>query len=199
MRPRSMRGGHRPTSLCLSFLVLAAVSWSAAGIAPEDPVNVPGGPASVRRLLRLDPERPPATFFREVHEVLLFEGESEAAWPEVERRRAVVEFAEDLLLWRREFGASAVFSGSSKEGERNARRALAWLGMKVEGAPGSWTTESRKDHESLSRRRFFDAIGIPIPVFLSRLRAGEQVVVAPRDERAPLPFGLAAWRQILRE
>jgi hypothetical protein len=194
-----MRGGHRSTVVRLSFLFLAAVSRSAAGIAAEDPVNVPGGPASVRHLLRLDFGRPPATFFRDVHEVLLFEGESQASWPEVEGRKAVVEFAEDLLLWRREFGASAVFSASSKEGEKNARRALTWLGMKVDGAPGSWTTESRSDHESLSRRRFFDAIGIPIPVFLSKLRAGEQVVVAPRDEPAPLPFGLPAWRQILRE
>ncbi|HEX9305324.1 MAG TPA: hypothetical protein VGA31_12805 [Thermoanaerobaculia bacterium] len=199
MRPRSMTGRRRSTSARFSFLFLAAVSRSAAAIAAEEPVNVPGGPASVRRLLRLDPGRPPATFLRDVHEVLLFEGEAQAGWPEVEGRRAVVEFSEDLVLWRREFGASAVFSASSKDGEKNIRRALAWLGMKVEGAPGSWTTESRNDRESLSRRRFFEAIGIPITVFLSRLRAGEEVVVAPRDEPAPLPFGLPAWRQILRE
>ncbi len=199
MRPRSMTGRRRSTSARFSFLFLAAVSRSAAAIAAEEPVNVPGGPASVRRLLRLDPGRPPATFLRDVHEVLLFEGEAQAGWPEVEGRRAVVEFSEDLVLWRREFGASAVFSASSKEGEKDARRALAWLGIKVEGAPGSWTVESRNDRESLSRRRFFDAIGTPIPVFLSRLRAGEQVVVAPRDEPALLPFGLPAWRQILRE
>jgi len=194
-----MTGRRRSTSARFSFLFLAAVSRSAAAIAAEEPVNVPGGPASVRRLLRLDPGRPPATFLRDVHEVLLFEGEAQAGWPEVEGRRAVVEFSEDLVLWRREFGASAVFSASSKEGEKDARRALAWLGIKVEGAPGSWTVESRNDRESLSRRRFFDAIGTPIPVFLSRLRAGEQVVVAPRDEPALLPFGLPAWRQILRE
>ena len=199
MRPRSMTGWRPSTTARFSFLFLAAISRSAAAIAVDDLVNVPGGPASVQRLLRLDSGRRPATFFRDVHEVLLFEGELQADWPEVEGRRAVVEFAEDLLLWRREFGASAAFSASPKEGEKDARRALAWLGMRVEGAPGSWTTASRNDRESLGRRRFFDAIGTPIPVFLSKLRAGERVVVAPRDEPALLPFGLSAWRQILRE
>jgi hypothetical protein len=176
-----------------------SILTSALGLAAGDPVNVPGATASVRRLLRLDPERPPGTFLRDVCEALLFEGESQASWPEVEARKAVVEFTQDLAGWRSEFGASAVFSASTKEGEKNARRALSWLGMKVEGAPASWTTESRNDHEALRRRRFFDAIGIPLPVFLSKLRAGQDVVVATRDEPAPLPFGLPAWRQILRE
>ena len=195
-----MTARRRPTTFRLFLVSLAAFLRSVLGIAAGDPVNVPGGPASVRRLLRLDADRPAATFFRDVHEVLLFEGESQARWSDVEGRRTVVEFVRDLRGWRREFGASAVFSASSKEDKQHARRALAWLGIKVEGgSPGSWTTESRSDAEALSRRRFFAAIGIPIPVLLSKLRAGEEVVVAPRDGTVPLPLGLAAWRQILRE
>src|SRR4029078_4144601 len=48
-------------------------------------------------------------------------------------------------------------------------------------------------------RRFLDALGWPMPVLLSRLRAGLPVAVAPRDETVPLPLGLAVWREITNE
>jgi hypothetical protein len=177
----------------------AALLVGAAAFAADDPVTVPGGPASVRRLLRLEKDRPAASFFRELHEVLLFQGEAQASWTQVESRKAVVDFAEDLAQWRREFGRAATFTTSSEEGQRKARRALAWLGVVVSGEPGEWTTETRTDSGSLRRRRLLDALGLPLPVFLSRLRAGQPVAVAPRDDPAPLPLGLAAWREILGE
>lgn len=183
----------------ISVVFTAAYLVAAAAFAADDPVTVPGGPASIRRLLRLEKDRPAASFFRELHEVLLFEGEAQASWSQVESRKAVVEFAEDLAQWRREFGRVATFSTSSKEGESKARRALAFLGVEVAGEPGEWTTETRTDSGSLRRRRLLDALGLPLPVFLSRLRAGQPVAVAPRDDPAPLPLGLAAWREILGE
>jgi hypothetical protein len=171
----------------------------AAAFAADDPVIVPGGPASVRRLLRLEKNRPAASFFRELHEVLLFQGEAQASWTQVESRKAVVDFAEDLAEWRREFGRVANFTTSSKEEEKKARRALAWLGVEVSGEPGEWATETRTDSDSLRRRRFLEALGIPLPVILTRLRAGQAVAVAPRDDPAPLPLGLEVWREILGE
>jgi len=95
-----MTARRRPTTFRLFLVSLAAFLRSVLGIAAGDPVNVPGGPASVRRLLRLDADRPAATFFRDVHEVLLFEGESQARWSDVEGRRTVVEFVRDLRGWR---------------------------------------------------------------------------------------------------
>lgn len=184
---------------CLSIAFPAAFLVGAAAFAADDPVSVPGGPASIRRLLRLEEDRPAASFFRELHEVLLFQGEAQASWTQVESRKAVVDFAEDLALWRREFGRVATFTTSSKEEAKKARSALAWLGVEVSGEPAEWTTETRTDSGSLRRRRLLDAVGISLPVLLSRLRAGQSVVVAPRDDPAPLPLGLAAWREILGE
>ena len=181
------------------ILFAAAFLAAASAGAADDLVLVPGGAAPVRRLLRLEKDRPAASFFREVNEVLLFEGEAQASWTQVESRKAVVEFVEDLADWRREFGRVNTFTTSSEEGERKARRALAWLGIEVAGEPAGWTTESRTDSRSLRRRRLLDALGIPVPVLLSRLRAGQPVVVAPRDEALPLPLGLAAWREIVGE
>lgn len=177
------------------------MSFLAAGaaIAADDAVPVPGGAASIRRLLRLERDRPAASFFREVNEVLLFQGEAQASWSQVESRKAVVEFVEDLAAWRKEFGRVVTFTTSTPEGQRTARRALAWLGIEVSGEPAQWTTETRTDSGSIRRRRFVDAIGIPVPTFLSRLRSGQPVVVAPRDEMVPLPLSVAAWREILGE
>jgi hypothetical protein len=182
------------------FPFLFAAAFLAAGFAAaaDDPVLVPGGTASIRRLLRLDPTRPAAGFLRDVNEVLLFEGEAQASWNQVESRKAVVEFVEDLADWRRQFGRVATFTTASKEGEQDLRRALAWLGIEV-GQEAGWTTETRTDSGSLRRRRMLDALGIPLPVLLSRVRAGQPVVVAPRDETVPLPLGLTAWREILEE
>ena len=121
-------------ALLLPRLVVAfaaALLVGAAAFAADDPVTVPGGPASVRRLLRLEKDRPAASFFRELHEVLLFQGEAQASWTQVESRKAVVDFTEDLAQWRREFGRAATFTTSSEEGQRKARRALAWLGVVV--------------------------------------------------------------------
>jgi hypothetical protein len=182
-----------------SFLFAAALLAEVTAGAADDLVLVPGGAASVRRLLRLEKDRPAASFFREVNEVLLFEGEAQASWTQVEGRKAVVEFVEDLADWRKEFGRVVTFGASSKAEVTQARRALAWLGIEVAGEPAGWTTETRTDSQSLRRRKFLDAIGIPMPLFLSRLRAGQPVVVAPRDEAVPLPLGLAAWQEILAE
>ena len=201
--PRPASAALRISRLCFSFaavlLVAASSSAASAARAADDLVLVPGGAAAVRRLLRLEKDRPAASFLREVSEVLLFEGEAQASWTQVQSRKTVVEFVEDLADWRREFGRVVTFSTSSKEGEKSARRALAWLGIEVAGERAGWTPETRTDADSLHRRRFLDALGIPLPGFLSRLRAGQPVVVAPRDEAVPLALGLAAWREILGE
>ena len=197
--------GPRPAFACalrisrLAILFIATCLVAGPAVAADDSVLVPGGATSIRRLLRLEKDRPAASFLREVNEVLLFEGEAQASWTQVASRKAVVEFVEDLAAWRREFGRVVTFTTSSNEEEKKARRALAWFGIEVSGEPARWTAETRNDTESLRRRRYLDALGWPLPVFLSRLRSGQPVVVAPRDEAVPLPLGLAAWREILGE
>ena len=197
--------GPRPAFGCalrisrLAILFIATCLVAGPAVAADDSVLVPGGATSIRRLLRLEKDRPAASFLREVNEVLLFEGEAQASWTQVASRKAVVEFVEDLAAWRREFGRVVTFTTSSNEEEKKARRALAWFGIEISGEPAGWTAETRNDSESLRRRRYLDALGWPLPVFLSRLRSGQPVVVAPRDEAVPLPLGLAAWREILRE
>ncbi len=190
--------GLHPRSRRLSILFAATFYLAVAAFAAEDAVLVPGGAASIRRLLRLDQGRPAAGFLREVNEVLLFGGEAQANWTQVESRKSAVEFVEDLAEWRREFGRVVTFDTSTKEGGKQARRALGWLGVEVAGQ-ASGTLETRTDSQSLRRRRFFEAVGMPVPAFVSRLRAGQPVVVSPVDEVVPLPLGVAAWRAILEE
>jgi len=187
--PPALRRTLRPFPLLLTLA--SAFPAAQAALAADDPIVVPGGPAAIRRLLRLEGDRPPADFLREVHQVLLFEGEAQASWSQVESRKAVVDFVEDLRDWRKEFGRVATFSTATKDEEARARRMLAWLGIEVGGEPSGWSPETRTDTGSLRRRRFLDALGWPMPVLLSRLRAGLPVAVAPRDETVPLPLGLA--------
>ena len=66
------------------------------------------------------------------------------------------------------------------------------------GGPG-FTTIQRDDDQSLRRQSFLDTLGVPLTEFLKKLKEGELVTVASQDLTAPLPFGLAAWRETVRE
>jgi len=47
--------------------------------AAQDEVPVPGGPEAVRRLFGLEVGRPRETFFLDLHEILLFDGDRKAS------------------------------------------------------------------------------------------------------------------------
>src|SRR5437867_6282292 len=189
MRPRFLLVG------AMLFLLGAIAGNLRAGVVADD-VPIPGGPAAVRRRLGLDPSRPREAFFLDLHEALLAGAEWNAGWSQIERRRAVVDFADDLAAFRHRFGRTVALGLSDKEERRRAREVLDWLGFKVKEREGGIATESRDDARSARRRAFFDAVAMPVPVLLKRLEARERVVVAPVDETAPLPFGLAAWREL---
>ncbi|HEU5248985.1 MAG TPA: hypothetical protein VFW15_03290 [Thermoanaerobaculia bacterium] len=178
-------------------LLLLAVPVPPANGEPADEVRVPGGAEAVRRLLGLDPSRPRESFFLEVHQTLLAGAEWSATWSQIERRRALVDFVDDLADWRREFGRSVALSFSSRESLRRTRDVLEWLGFNAKERGGEIVTESRDAARSVRRQNFFQAVALPAPVLMSKLRAGESVVVAPADGTAPLPFGLSAWRELL--
>ena len=163
----------------------------------EDEVPIPGGPGSVQRLLALDATRPKAAFFLDVHKALLDGAPADVPWNKVPKRQKVVFFAEDLADWRATFGNPALLSASGREEWKKTERALTWLGFKVGGGGPSFTTEQRDDQESLRRQTFLDALGTPTASVLARLHAGEAVTIASADETAPLPFGIAAWRETL--
>lgn len=185
---------HRVWSLLLGGILLGAFPAPA-----QDAVPIPAGPASVRRLLGLDPDRPKEAFFLDLHETLLSDANPHGSWDRIEKRKALVSFAEELGLWRTEFGNPAVFSTSNQEEWKRVQRALEWLGFAVEGEPRSFSAERRADLLSLRRRDFLDTLGASEQAMLARLRAGEKVTIAAADETAPLPFGIAAWREILNE
>jgi hypothetical protein len=179
---------------------LLLASFLLAGAAEaQDAVPVPGGPASVRRLMGLDSGRPDAAFFVDLHEVLLFSSSEKGSWSKVEGRRRLVDFSDDLREWRADFGSPAVFAVAPKDQWRRTERALEWLGFKVRGSGQEFTTQRRQDEESARRQGFLDVIGTPLASFLEKLHAGETVRVAVPDGTAPLPFGLAAWRETLSE
>jgi hypothetical protein len=182
--------------LCPLLLLIGALCSHAAAEETADEVPVPGGPASIRRLLGLEAARPRESFFLDLHEALLAGAEWKVGWSRVERRRAVVDFAEDFESFGAEFGQSVVLSSSSDDWSRT-RRVLAWLGVRVRRGGGDLATENRGDPRSLRGRAFFDAIGVPVPAVLSKLRAREEIVVRTAAETAPIPFGLAAWREML--
>jgi len=181
-------------------LVLAACA--AALLAPvparaDDEVPVPGGPAAVRRLLGLDPARPPSSFFFDVHEMLVFATGTHVPWKEVERRRLVVDFAEDLAEWKAEFGDPAVLSTAGDW--KKTRAALEWLGIRVKGDSQTFTMERRDDARSIRRQGCVEALGTPVSAVIARLKAGEKVEIAAANGTAPLPFGLAVWRDTLED
>lgn len=186
-------------SLSTLLLLFGTFSAPTRGQSAAEDVAVPGGPAAIRRLLGLDPTRPPETFFLDLHEALLAGAEWNASWSQVERRRKVVDFADDLASFRKEFGRSPAVSLASSEDRRRARRVLGWLGTKVKRNGDELDVETRDDEHAVRRRAFLDALAIPLPALLTRLRAGERVVVTTADPPAPLPFGLAAWRELLDE
>jgi hypothetical protein len=182
-------------------LVLAACA--AALLAPvpgraDDEVPVPGGPAAVRRLLGLDPTRPPSSFFFDVHEMLVFATGTHVPWKEVERRKLVVDFAEDLAEWKAEFGDPAVLSTAAGDWKKT-RAALEWLGIRVKGDSQTFTMERRDDARSIRRQGCVEALGTPVSAVIARLKAGEKVEIAAKDGTAPLPFGLAVWRDTLED
>lgn len=185
---------HHLSALLLGVILLGVVPARA-----QDEVPVPAGPASVRRLLGLDPDRPKEAFFLDLHETLLADANPNGSWDKIEKRIALVSFAEDLGRWRTEFGDPAVFSTSNEEEWKRVQHALEWLGFRVEGEPRSFAAERRNDPLSLRRQAFLDALGTSATAVLARLRAGERVAIAAADETAPLPFGIAAWREILDE
>ena len=180
-----------------ALFLLGAIATRLPAQVTADDVPVPGGPASVRRLLGLDTTRSREAFFLDLHEALLAGAEWRAGWSQIARRRAVVDFAEDLAAFRRKFGRTVSLALTDRAEIRRTREVLEWLGFKVKETEDGVSTDSRDDVRSARRRAFFDAVAMPVPVLLKRLEAGERVVVAPVDETATLPFGLPAWRELL--
>ncbi|MGE5276500.1 MAG: hypothetical protein ACM3SU_05865 [Acidobacteriota bacterium] len=189
----------RPASAFRRLPLLLCLGLLAAAARADDDVAVPGGPASVRRLLGLDPERPDAAFVLDLHEFLLFGVPEEATWSKIEARRRIVFFAEDLAEWRRLFGNPASFSPAPAADWKRCERALEWLGFEVRGNGPSFEADRRADEKSKRRQSFLDALGTPTASFLGTLHAGSTATIACGDGTAPLPFGLAAWRETLSE
>ncbi|MDQ2979778.1 MAG: hypothetical protein M3R62_11205, partial [Acidobacteriota bacterium] len=181
----------------IGLLVATAAIWLPADLRAQDDVPVPGGPASVRRLLGLDSHRPEASFFVDLHEILVFATSTRIPWKDVERRRSLVEFSEDVAAWRAEFGTPATFSIAPGDDWKRARRALQWLGFRVKGDAGAFTIDRRDDARTVRREACLEALGTPVNGMIARLKSGERVTVTAADFPAPLPFGLAAWRETL--
>lgn len=177
------------------FLPLAALLFAAPGLLGE-PVDVPGGTASVRRLLDLGERRTESDFFAEVGRVLLSGTNPADPWSKSEKRKAVVSFAEDLEEWREKHGCPTILS-TRPEAWEGTRRALGWLGFRVRGDGPGFEAEPLAEPEAVRRQTFLDVLGQPVAEVLTRLAAGEDVRVACASGQAELPFGLAAWRETL--
>ncbi len=180
--------------IVLAMLLSGARARDAAA---QEAVPVPGGPASYRRLFGLDPARPDADFFVDLHTVLLFGAPEDESWSRIESRRKAVTFAEDLSQWRELFGNPARFSTASEEERQRCERALDWLGFTALREGGSLVTRRRPDEKSGRRQSFLDVLGVSTLRFLGGLRDGGGATVAFEDSPAPLPFGLAVWREVL--
>jgi hypothetical protein len=176
-------------------LPLALLLLPAPGLLGE-PVVVPGGTASVRRLLDLGERRTESDFFAEVSRVLLSGTNPADPWSKSEKRQAVVSFAEDLAEWKEKQGCPAILSTSPRAWE-GTRRALGWLGYRVRGEGPGFEAEPVAEPEAVRRQTFLDVLGQPATEVLERLAAGEDVRVECVSGRAELPFGLVAWRETL--
>lgn len=176
-------------------LPLTALLFPAFGLRGET-VVVPGGTASIRRLLDLGERRTESDFFAEVGRVLLSGTNPADPWNKSEKRKAVVSFAEDLEEWRERHGCPAILS-TRPEAWDATRRALGWLGYRVRGEGPGFEAEPLAEPEAVRRQTFLDVLGLPAASVLTRLAAGEEVRVECASGQAELPFGLAAWRETL--
>ena len=179
------------------FVCGAVAACAAAQPASSDQVPVPGGPAAVRRLLALDATRPRDTFFLDLHEALLAGAEWNAGWSQIARRRAVIEFTEDIDDFREKFGRTVTLSFSERPLLDRTRKVLDWLGVDTKRKGDAIAAEIGSDPRGVRRRAFFDAVALPAPILVKKLLAGETVAVVPTDEMVPLPFGLETWRELL--
>ncbi|HYN40791.1 MAG TPA: hypothetical protein VE129_03365, partial [Thermoanaerobaculia bacterium] len=163
-----------PARLLVPLLV--PLLLPASGLLGE-PVSVPGGPATIRRLLDLGENRPDGDLFPDVSRVLLSGSDPHASWESSDRRRAVVAFVEDLADWKAAQGCPAVLS-TRPEAWDGTRRALEWLGYRVRGEGPGFEVEPRADAESQRRQAFLDVLGQPSSEALRKLTAGEDVSVS---------------------
>jgi len=175
--------------------LLATLLLPASGLLAE-PVVVPGGTASIRRLLDLGDRRTESDFFVEVGRVLLSGTNPADPWNKSEKRKAVASFAEDLAEWTEKHGCPAVLS-TKPETWAATRRALGWLGYRVRGEGPGFEAEPLADPEAVRRQAFLDVLGLPVMDVLERLAAGEDVRVECASGTAELPFSLSAWRETL--
>lgn len=186
--------------LTAALFLTGAIATPVPAQASADDVDVPGGPAAIRRLLGLDLSRPREAFFLDLHEALLAASAWNLGWSNIERRRALVDFSEDLAELRKKFGRSFTVSLSGEAARRRTTKLLSWLGVGVERKGDEIATEIRDDVKAVRRRSCFEAaVATPVPVFLAKLRGGETVTVSLMDDTAPLPFGLDTWRELLDE
>lgn len=194
-RPRLPGASSGPSPLrrgaCLPALVLLA-AFPLAG----EPVPVPGGPDSIRRLLDLGSGRPAQDFFLDVNRALLTESNPRDPWEKNPRRQAVVRFAEDLAEWKAAPGCGAVLSARGERWDAT-RHAIEWLGFRVSGDGPGFVAEARPEPEARRRQAFLDILGQNAYETLRRLSAGEEVTVSCGDADAPLPFGLELWKEIM--
>ena len=176
-------------------LPLALLLVTAPGLLGE-PVDVPGGTASIRRLLDLGERRTESDFFAEVGRVLLSGTNPADPWSRSEKRKSVVSFAEDLEEWKEKLGCPVILS-TRPEAWDGTRRALGWLGFRVRGEGPGFEAEPLADPQAVRRQVFLDVLGQPATGVLARLAAGEDVRVECASGQAELPFSLAAWRETL--
>jgi len=183
----------------VKFSVIVAL-FGALSLVPggleADEANVPAGPAAIRRLLRLDRERPAASFFLDLSVALGSESAAKASWEDVEQRRRVIAFLDDLAEWRRSFGAVARFQATAASW-KGTRQALDWLGFDVKGEGTSFSLTPREGETDIRRQRFLEALGVSLGDVERDLRDGKEVTIETRDEAVPFPFGFELWREIL--
>lgn len=190
--PGASSGPFRPRAGAF----LAALFLVAATPAAGQPVPVPGGADSIRRLLDLGSGRPAREFFLDVNRALLTESNPRDPWEKNPRRQAVVRFAEDLAEWKASPGCGAVLSARAEKWAET-RRAIEWLGFRVTGEGPGFEAEARPAAEARRRQAFLDVLGQNPYEILRRLSAGEEVKVSCGDSDVPLPFGLELWKGIL--
>lgn len=178
-----------------SALLLALLLAPARALVGE-PATVPGGAESIRRLLDLGSGGSPQDLFLDVNRILLAGPGPNAGWDQGDRRQVVALFVEDLEKWKEEQGCPALLSTRPAEWKRT-KRALAWLGYGIRGDGPGFEAERRSGAREERRQAFLGLLGLPASEALERLSAGEDVTVACGDGEAEVPFGLAAWREVL--
>jgi len=177
-------------------LLIAAPGALAAGADEHPPMDVPGGMASVSRLLGHADETPEG-FARSVNRILLETIRPDGDWRRHEERSLLNTYIATVREIEAAYGARIELKATAGQGRRDFTRLAAMCGFAVHRSRGRTVCVQRGGPEALNRRRTALALDWDIAGEAERLDAGGTVVLELACSVAHAPLDFETWSSII--